>query len=135
HVLSLAMMIWIGFFLDPLLAGLALGVAPLLAVSSWYFGAPLKERSHALRDCRSRLMSFVHQTLGALPVVQAFNTAGRNSTQFRQLSSKTVKLEQRSNLMGGAYGMINGLLTTAGLALILYVGGVRVMSGAISLGT
>ena len=31
--------------------------------------------------------------------------------------------------------MINGLLTTAGLALILYVGGVRVLSGAISLGT
>ena len=135
HVLTLAMMIWIGFFLDPLLAVLALAVAPLLAVSSWYFGAPLKERSHALRDSRSRLMSFVHQTLGALPVVQAFNTAGRNSTQFRQLASNTVKLEQRANLLGGAYGMINGLLTTAGLALILYVGGTRVMSGAIPLGT
>jgi len=135
HILSLAMMIWIGFYLDPLLAGLALAVAPLLAVSSWYFGAPLKERSHALRDCRSRVMSFVHQTLGALPVVQAFNTAGRNSTQFRQLASNTVKLEQRANFLGGAYGMINGLLTTAGLALILYVGGVRVLSGAIPLGT
>src|SRR5262249_18069944 len=103
HVLSLAMMIWIGFLLDPLLAVLALGVAPLLALSSWYFGPPLKQRSHALRDSRSRLMSFVHQTLGALPVVQAFNTAGRNSTQFRLLAADTVRLEQHANFLGSAY--------------------------------
>jgi ATP-binding cassette subfamily B protein/subfamily B ATP-binding cassette protein MsbA len=135
HVLSLAMMIWIGFLLDPLLAMLALAVAPLLAVSSWYFGPPLKQRSHALRDARARLMSFVHQTLGALPVVQAFNTAGRNSTQFRVLAANTVKFEQRANFLGSAYGLINGLVTTVGLALVLYVGGVRVLSGAISIGT
>jgi ATP-binding cassette subfamily B protein len=135
HVLSLAMMIWIGFLLDPLLAMLALAVAPLLAASSWYFGPPLKQRSHALRNARSRLMSFVHQTLGALPVVQAFDTAGRNSTQFRLLAANTVKLEQRANFLGSAYGLINGLVTTAGLALVLYVGGVRVLSGAIPLGT
>jgi ATP-binding cassette subfamily B protein/subfamily B ATP-binding cassette protein MsbA len=135
HVLTLAMMIWIGFLLDPLLAMLALAVAPLLAVSAWYFGAPLKLRSHALRDARSRLMSFVHQTLGALPVVQAFNTSGRNRSQFRVLTANAVRLEQRANFLASAYGLINGLVTTVGLALVLYVGGVRVLSGAIPVGT
>jgi ATP-binding cassette, subfamily B, bacterial len=135
HVLTLAMMIWIGFFLDPLLAALALSVAPLLAASSWYFGPKMKRRSHRLREARSRLISLVHQTLGALPIVQAFGTADRNSTEFRNLAATAVTFEQRGSLLGSSYGLINGVITTAGLAIVLYVGGLRVMSGAISLGT
>ena len=72
---------------------------------------------------------------GGLPIVHAFHTADRNSTQFQLLAAKTVKLEQRSNFLGSGYGLINGLVTTAGLALVLYVGGIRVLSGSILLGT
>ena len=135
HIFTLGMMISIGFLLDPLLATLAIAVAPLLAASSWYFGPRLKRRSHLLREARSRLVSLVHQSLGALPVVQAFGTEDRNSAEFRRLAADTIVLEQRGSLIGSSYGLINGLITTAGLALVLYVGGLRVLSGAISLGT
>ncbi len=135
HVLTLGIMIWIGFMLDPLLASLALGVAPLLAVSSWYFGPRMKRRSHLLREMKSRVVTMVHQSLGALPVVQAFGTEDRNSSKFRHLTGNAVTLEQRGSLLGSSYGLINGVITSAGLAIVLYVGGVRVLSGAISLGT
>jgi ATP-binding cassette subfamily B protein/subfamily B ATP-binding cassette protein MsbA len=135
HVLTLGMIIWIGFFLDPLLAALAIAVAPLLATSSWFFGPLIKRRSHQLRDAKARLLSIVHQTLGALPVVQAFQAEERHTDDFRNFANKAVVLEQGSNRVGSMYGLVNGLITTAGLALVLYVGGVRVLSGAIPLGT
>jgi ATP-binding cassette, subfamily B, bacterial len=135
HVFTLAMMVVIGFFLDPTLAVLAVAVAPLLALSSWYFGPRLKRRSHVMREARARLVSMVHQTLGALPVVKAFGTEDRNTGEFRRLAAQTVYLEQSGSLTGSSYGLINGLITTAGLALVLYVGGLRVLSGAIPLGT
>jgi ATP-binding cassette subfamily B protein len=135
HTLTLAIMIWIGFALDPLLASLAIAVAPLLAASSWYFGPRLKRRSHLGRDAKSRLLSFVHQTLGALPVVQAFATEKRNNWQFQNLAGNVIELEQRGNLLGSTYGLVNGLLTTTGLAIVLYVGATRVVSGEIPLGT
>jgi len=135
HVFTLVVMVTIGFFLDPTLAILAIGVAPLLAASSWFFGPRLKRRSHLMREARSQLVSMVHQMLGALPVVKAFGTEDRNSAEFHRLASSAVVLEQRGNLIGSAYGLINGSITTAGLALVLYVGGLRVLSGAISLGT
>ena len=135
HILTLGMMIGIGYMLDPLLATVAIAVAPLLAVSSWHFGPRLKRRSHLLREARSRLLSVVHQTLSALPVVQAFGTEERNTAHFLDLAGTAVVLEQRRGLVGSTYGLINGLLQTAGLALVLYVGGVRVLSGAIPLGT
>jgi ATP-binding cassette subfamily B protein/subfamily B ATP-binding cassette protein MsbA len=135
HVFTLTMMVVIGFFLDPTLAVLAVAVAPLLALSSWYFGPRLKRRSHLMREARARLVSMVHQTLGALPVVKAFGTEDRNTSEFRMLAAQSVNLEQSGSLTGGSYGLVNGLITTAGLALVLYVGGLRVLSGAIPLGT
>jgi ATP-binding cassette subfamily B protein len=135
HIFTLVLMIGIGFLLDPTLALLALAVAPFLAASSWYFGPRMKRRSHSLREARARLVSMVHQTLGALPIVHAFATENRNTAQFRKLTEESVVLEQQGSLIGSSYGLINGLITTAGLALVLYVGGLRVLSGAIPLGT
>jgi ATP-binding cassette subfamily B protein/subfamily B ATP-binding cassette protein MsbA len=37
--------------------------------------------------------------------------------------------------LGSSYGLVNGLITTTGMAIVLYVGGLRVLSGAIPLGT
>ena len=123
QVVTLGMLVWIGFWLDPLLATLAVAVAPLLAASSWFFGPRLKRRSHRLREARSRLVRLVHNSLGALPLVQAFGTADRHNSEFRNLNAEVVALEQRGSMLGSSYGLINGIITSAGLALVLYVGG------------
>ena len=135
HVITLVVMTCIGFALDPVLATLALATAPLLALSSMYFGKRLKQRSKLGREAKALLTSFLHQTLGAIPLVQSFGTETRNTKKFRALAEETVMLTQRGNLLGSSYGLINGLITTTGMAVVLYVGGVRVLTGAIPLGT
>ena len=121
--------------LDPPLAILALCMAPLLAATSRFFGHRLKRRAKLGHEARSRLLSFVHQTLGAIPIVQAFCAENRNGVRFRRLSDEVVSLSQRGHLLSGSYGLVSGSITTVGMALILYVGGMRVLSGAIPLGT
>ncbi len=135
QIITLAVMTCIGFALDPLLAGLALAVAPLLALSSKYFGERLKRRSQQGREAKARVLSFVHQTLGAIPLVQTYGSEPRNTQRFRELAHDAVETAQRGNLLGSSYGLVNGLLTTTGMAVVLFVGGSRVLSGAISLGT
>ena len=80
-------------------------------------------------------MSFVHETLSSIPLVRAFATEARNTQRFHELAEDAVMLSQRGNLLGSSYGMINGLITTTGIALVLFVGGMRVLSGVIPLGT
>jgi ATP-binding cassette subfamily B protein len=82
QTITLVAMICIGFALDPVLATLALAVAPLLALSSRFFGNRLKHRSKLGREAKSRLTSFVHQTFSAIPVVQTFGTQSRNTVKF-----------------------------------------------------
>ena len=133
--ITLVAMVCVGFTLDPLLAGLALTVAPLLAIASRVFGSRLKQRSKSGHEAKSKLLSFVHQTLGAIPVVQTFGTDERNTGNFRNLADQVTTVGQRGSLVAGAYGLVNGLITTGGMAIVLYVGGTRVLSGAIPLGT
>ncbi len=128
-------MICVGYALDPVLATLALTVTPLLGLSSQYFGKRLKRRSKLGREASSRLMSHVRETLGAVPLVQVFGTERRHTEEFQDLAEDAVVLTQRGNLLSSGYGLVNGLITTSGIALVLYVGSVRVLSGAISLGT
>jgi ATP-binding cassette subfamily B protein/subfamily B ATP-binding cassette protein MsbA len=125
----------IAFAMDPPLAMLAIGMAPCLAASSMFFGKRLKRRARLGHEAKARLLSFVHQTLGAVTIVQAFGAEARNVRHFRGLAAESVSLAQRGNLLGSYYGLVNGLITTTGTAAILYFGGLRVLSGAIPLGT
>jgi ATP-binding cassette, subfamily B, bacterial len=80
-------------------------------------------------------MAFVHQTLTAIPIVQAFATEDRNRKHFQHLATDAVALAQRRALVNSSYGMVNGFVTTAGAAFVLYVGGLRVLEGTLPLGT
>jgi ATP-binding cassette subfamily B protein/subfamily B ATP-binding cassette protein MsbA len=106
-----------------------------LALSSRFFGKRLKQRSKLGREAKSQLLSFVHQTFSAIPVVQTFGTQSRNTARFEELAADAVRLAQRGSLLSSSYGLINGLVTSTGMAIVLFVGGARVLSGAISLGT
>ncbi len=135
HTLTLATIGTVAWGLDPELAKLSLIVAPVLGGSAFFFGRQLKERTRLNREVESRLWSFVHQTLASIPVVQAFGTEGRNGQQFQRLAASAVALSQRAVFLKSLYGLINGLTMTIGTAIVLYIGGQRVLSGALSIGS
>jgi ATP-binding cassette subfamily B protein/subfamily B ATP-binding cassette protein MsbA len=87
------------------------------------------------REAQSSVMAFVHQTLTALPVVQAFGTERDNRRRFRHLSGDAVARSQRSVLLKSSFGLINGLTMTGGAAIVLYVGGQKVIAGTLSVGS
>lgn len=131
-LLTIGAMAW---RMDPLLAMLTLAVAPLLGASAIAFGKPLKQRTRVSREAQARLLSFVHQTLGAVPMVQAFDTASHNTAQFTALAGQTVTVAQRQSIIKTAYEMVNGLTVTVGTGVVLFVGGRRVLAGELSIGS
>lgn len=135
HGLTLATVGAIAWNLDAKLTLCSLIVAPALGGSAFFFGRRLKRRTQQQREAQSRLLSFVQQTLVAIPVVQAFGTEERNVRQFRSLAADAVRRSQQGTLLKNSHGLVSGLTTTLGTAVILYVGGSRVLSGALSVGS
>src|SRR5262249_46874997 len=121
--------------MDRALATVALSVTPAMGGLAFYFGRRLKHRAQQAREVQSRMMSFVQQTLTAIPIVQAFGREERNRRHFQELAADAVAISQRGVLLSGAQGLASGLTTTAAIAVVLYAGGQRVLAGTLSVGS
>jgi ATP-binding cassette subfamily B protein/subfamily B ATP-binding cassette protein MsbA len=135
NLFTLAMLSAIAWNMDSELTLLTLVVVPILGGSAIFFGGRLKEHARQNREAHSRMLSFVHQTLTAIPVVQAFSREKRNRKRFQCLSTEVVDVTQRNVLIRKGYGFVNGLITTTGTAIVLFAGGKRVLTGALSVGS
>ncbi len=135
HIVQIVMISVIALKLDWKLATIALALSPLLAISSVWFGRVLKRRAKQSREIQSRLLSFVHQTLTAMPIVQAFSTEESNRQTMQSMAADAVAMSQRGAVVASAYGLVNGFILSIGMTVILWMGGVRVLAGSLSLGT
>jgi ATP-binding cassette subfamily B protein/subfamily B ATP-binding cassette protein MsbA len=77
----------------------------------------------------------VHTTLGAIPLVQAFAAERRNVEQYRRLAHDAVRSTRQGLVLKQVYAVVNTAAATVGTAVVLYFGGMRVLGGAMSLGS
>ena len=79
--------------------------------------------------------SFVHQTVTSIPLVQAYNSASRNQTRYGELADDAVAVAQRGVLLNKSFGLVNGVANSASRATIIFVGGLQVLGGDLSVGS
>jgi ATP-binding cassette subfamily B protein/subfamily B ATP-binding cassette protein MsbA len=132
--LTLVAVCAVAWKLDSSLTLLSLAVAPVMGASAFYFGRGAKQRARGNREAQSRTLTFVHRCLGAIAVVKAFGAERRNVREYTRLAEEVSAHWQRNALHRNAYTFANGLASTAGTALVLYVGAGRVLSGTLTVG-
>ncbi len=66
---------------------------------------------------------------------QAFNTEKRNSRHFSRLADRAVTTTRQGALLQSLVGVVSGLTNVTGMAVILILGGQRVLSGHLSIGS
>jgi ATP-binding cassette, subfamily B, bacterial len=83
----------------------------------------------------SNLMSHVHQTLGSIPLVQAYSTQQRNLDQYQELANHGIAIRQRTAVINNVSLVISGTIATLGTAIIVFLGAMRVQAGLMTVGT
>jgi ATP-binding cassette subfamily B protein/subfamily B ATP-binding cassette protein MsbA len=106
--------------LEPTLTLLTLAVAPLLALSARFFGRRITETAKAGRSTQAGLTSLVHQTIGAMPIVQGFHRGTANLLRFRTAADSAVAVAVRSQLVSGRYGLANTTVLAVGHGAVLF---------------
>jgi ATP-binding cassette subfamily B protein/subfamily B ATP-binding cassette protein MsbA len=134
QLLTAAGIIVAAWSLNPLLTLLTVTVAPAMIVVTRLFAPGLSRRAHLTRHAQAGLASFVHQALAAMPLVQAFSAEDRNNRTFDGLAQYATGISQRGVVLDKLCALANGLTKTLGAALVLYVGSLQVVSGALTVG-
>jgi ATP-binding cassette subfamily B protein len=127
-------MIVVIFTIDPLLAAVALLVAPVFFAYQRYFRTRMRPRYAEAYAIDSQAMSLMHESLGAFRVVKAFGREDyeldRFVTQARRGAHSRVRLVSAESL----FFLAVSVTTAIGTAAVLYVGVRSVQSNRITLG-
>jgi ATP-binding cassette subfamily B protein/subfamily B ATP-binding cassette protein MsbA len=119
---------------DPTLTVIAVGVVPVATIASYVLAQWL--RRLALNEARliSEIMAFVQQTLSVIPLIQTFSATSYTQKVYRGLAERGVDIAGRAALVNQGVLLVGGLTIAGATSAVLIVGGLKVLSGEITLG-
>lgn len=132
--LKLVGMIYITLLIDPVLAVVALCIAPVLMGLTRFYRRHIRHQWRYVKDTESSAMSVVQEVVGSLRVVKAFGQEQREHERFVDESTRSLGARLRVVTWECLFGIGIGVTTAAGTAAVLYVGVDHVQRGILSLG-
>jgi ATP-binding cassette subfamily B protein len=131
RLLISAIMLWL--VAPPLLIGLAAITAVLIAATALF--KRISQRTWArVAEARSRFTAHLVETVAGVRLIKQAGREAENLAVYKGLLTDFNQALIRGNMRSGWFAPFTGLLTTAGLVLILAIGGREVAQGGLTLG-
>lgn len=110
------------FWLNPVLALLAIATAPVLALSSWIISRRIRKAAKGQREKESIVAGIAHDVLGAMAVVQAYNREPIEQKRFSRQNRSSMRAGVKTTRLESKLYRIISLGSALSLCAILYVG-------------
>ncbi|MBA2627642.1 MAG: ABC transporter ATP-binding protein [Gemmatimonadales bacterium] len=116
------------------LALVAFAVIPLVWLTATVFRTHVREAFRDIRTRLARLNSFLQEHLTGMRVVQLFGREQAAAGEFDELNRSHLDAHLRSITVYALFFPVIEVLTAVALALLLYYGGLRALSGTVTVG-
>ncbi|HEY7215833.1 MAG TPA: ABC transporter ATP-binding protein [Thermoanaerobaculia bacterium] len=133
-LMLLAGIVAVLFWLDWRLALVAFSIVPLLLLLTSWFKARVRQSFREVRVRIARINAFLQEHIGGMAVVQLFNREERAYREFSAVNEAHRDANVRSIFYYAVFFPGVELITAIGVALLILVGGDRVIAGVISIG-
>jgi subfamily B ATP-binding cassette protein MsbA len=133
--LSIVGLLCVIFYLDWKLAMIAVTVLPLAALLIVNFGRRLRKLSTRRQEAMADMSSLLHETFTGTRIVKAFGMEPHENRRFFEKTARLFKYEIKAVIVKGISSPVMGLLGGIGVALIVWYGGKKVISGVSTPGT
>ncbi|HLF49950.1 MAG TPA: ABC transporter ATP-binding protein [Methylomirabilota bacterium] len=120
--------------IDPRLTLWALAPSPLLVLLARRFNHQVAVESTAVQEQLGALSARVQENLTGMPVVRAYTMEAREIDAFGRLNGEYLARSLRLARTQAAFSPMMGLISGLGGLIVLWVGGMGVLDGRLTLG-
>jgi ATP-binding cassette subfamily B protein len=130
----LIVMVGVLLYLNWRLALAALAVLPLILVVTLIFRHYVRDANRLIRTAIARINSFLQEYISGMSVVQIFNRESKAEEEFGRRNRANMLAWRDAILAYALFYPAVEILSVAAIALIFWVGGLRILSGQLTLG-
>jgi ATP-binding cassette subfamily B protein/subfamily B ATP-binding cassette protein MsbA len=132
--LTLTVMFVILLQLDAMLALLSLAVAPFLYICLRYYSRTMTDRAETVKAQESVLLGRAFEIISSIAAVKSFARERYELDRFGKVGEETMAARLRLTWQESMFSVWVTVITLAGTALVLVVGGLHVLDGTLTLG-
>lgn len=126
-----SVLLWI---LSPRLFLSLAAIVPVLFAASWVFKR-ISQRNYArVAENRSRFTAHLVESVAGVRIIQQFVQHSANLARYRQLVNEFVAALVGGNIRSSWFAPFTGVLTIAGMGLLLIAGGHEIAAGVLTFG-
>jgi ATP-binding cassette, subfamily B, bacterial len=126
----LVVMLW----MSPQLTLLSLLTVPFLFLAVRRYRSALVERMRVVRAKEGAIASVIQEAITGIRAVKIFGREEDELERFRTESEESLRASVDSSLIEAKFSIVLGIVGGIGTALVLYLGALQVLSGALSVG-
>jgi ATP-binding cassette subfamily B protein len=130
----LAVMVGVLLYLNWRLALAALSVLPLIFIVTMVFRTYVREANRKIRTAIARINAFLQEYISGMSTVQIFNREPKAKAEFERRNRDNMLAWRDAILAFALFYPAVEILSVAAIALIFWVGGLRVFSNVLTLG-
>ncbi len=134
-IIELVMVFFTLFYYSPLLAVLALLVAPVAAITAWWLGKKLRVLQKKVQETESAYRSFLQESLANLLVVKAFTNEDYSVEKLTELRENRFYWVYKKTKMGAFSSTVMSLAFQLGYIAAFSFGVYQIANGSITYGT
>jgi ATP-binding cassette subfamily B protein len=125
---------WFMFSLNWTLALVTLAVMPVMLWATFWFTRKVRDAYRDTRKQAARLNSFLQEHVTGMRVVQMFNREKEEYRRFEGINDDHRQAYLKTIFYFALFWPVVDIIGSSALGLVIWVGGVRAMEGALTLG-
>ena len=135
YALTVVAVATVMLLLDPVLALVLLVPVPLVTVGAWLYSRRYDVGTRQLQESWAQASTLVEETISGIRVVKGLGAGDALHARFRRRSDEIMRRALHLARLDAVFVPLLEMLPLLGIAAVLWLGGRRVLSGDLSVGS